>query len=300
MNYLITGSSGFVGSNLCIYLENEGHKVYQCSRDLKNKSKVYFDLEKEKHLEIAILKKIDVLVHCAYNFNFNSLEKNRKINVSGSEKIFIAANKFKIKIIYISSISAFRNSYSIYGKIKKEIEDIANKYNAIIIRPGLIYSKQSQGGMFGSIVNLVKKIPILPLIDKGEQKLSYQDEPDSVANEDEEIIKVNATGICGSDIHAYHGLDERRLPPLILGHEISGFNQKDNNPVVINPLVTCTTCNECVNGREHICPNRGLIGMKKPILRQGGFAEFVSVPNKNIVSVPQESNLNELALTENP
>ena len=77
----------------------------------------------------------------------------------------------KWKIIYISSVSAFNNSYSVYGKIKIEIENIAKKYNAIIIRPGLIYSKKQQGGMFGSIVNVVKRIPVLPLIDNGEQIL---------------------------------------------------------------------------------------------------------------------------------
>ena len=89
MNYLITGSSGFVGSNLRIYLENEGHKVYQCSRNLKENNKIYFDLEKKIHLKNDILNKIDVLIHCAYNFYSTSLEKNRKINVLGSEKIFI-------------------------------------------------------------------------------------------------------------------------------------------------------------------------------------------------------------------
>ena len=60
------------------------------------------------------------------------------------------------------------------------------------------------------------------------ETLNYRDEIDASAKEGEELIKVSATGICGSDMHAYHGLDERRIPPLILGHEISGINQSDN------------------------------------------------------------------------
>ena len=130
------------------------------------------------------------------------------------------------------------------------------------------------------------------------ETLTYRDEIDASAKEGEELIKVSATGICGSDMHAYHGLDERRIPPLILGHEISGINQTDNGPVVINPLITCGKCQECSNGCEHICSNRSLLGMTKPMARAGGFAEFVSAPSQNVFSVPLSANLQDLALTE--
>ena len=56
------------------------------------------------------------------------------------------------------------------------------------------------------------------------------------AKEDEELVKVNATGICGSDMHAYHGHDERRLPPLILGHEISGVIENSKKNVIFDPF----------------------------------------------------------------
>ncbi len=130
------------------------------------------------------------------------------------------------------------------------------------------------------------------------ETLTYRDEIDASAKKGEELIKVSASGICGSDMHAYHGLDERRIPPLILGHEISGINQTDNGPVVINPLITCGKCQECSNGCEHICSNRSLLGMTKPMARAGGFAEFVSAPSQNVFSVPLSANLQDLALTE--
>ena len=57
--------------------------------------------------------------------------------------------------------------------------------------------------------------------------LTFKEEKIAVANDDEELIKVDAAGICGSDMHAYHGLDERKIPPLILGHEISGIKLKN-------------------------------------------------------------------------
>ena len=130
------------------------------------------------------------------------------------------------------------------------------------------------------------------------ETLSYRDEPDAKAKDGETLVKVSAAGICGSDMHAYHGHDDRRLPPLILGHEISGTNQSDNTPVVINPLVTCKICRECNGGREHLCSNRGLLGMTKPVARAGGFAELVAAPSENVFTVPSDANLNDLSLTE--
>ena len=53
-------------------------------------------------------------------------------------------------------------------------------------------------------------------------ELEYRDEPDPLVEAGESLIKLEAVGICGSDMHAYHGHDPRRVPPLILGHEAVG------------------------------------------------------------------------------
>jgi threonine dehydrogenase-like Zn-dependent dehydrogenase len=50
----------------------------------------------------------------------------------------------------------------------------------------------------------------------------YRQEPDPVPGAGESLVKVEASGICGSDMHAYHGKDPRRVPPLIFGHEVAG------------------------------------------------------------------------------
>ena len=130
------------------------------------------------------------------------------------------------------------------------------------------------------------------------EELSYQNTSSPVVKDDEELIKVVASGICGSDMHAYHGYDDRRTPPLILGHEISGLIDGTNKAVVINPLVTCHQCEECQSNREHLCQNRGLIGMSKPKERNGGFAEYVSVPKNNLYLVKDQSKLNNFSITE--
>ena len=55
------------------------------------------------------------------------------------------------------------------------------------------------------------------LVYTGTNKIDFREEKDPIAKLGESLIKVKASGICGSDMHAYHGKDERRIPPLILG-----------------------------------------------------------------------------------
>ena len=139
------------------------------------------------------------------------------------------------------------------------------------------------------------------LVYTGTQELVYRDEVNPSEVSGESILKVHASGICGSDMHAYHGHDERRVPPLILGHEVSGevqngkFKGKD---VVLNPLITCGKCEYCTSGREHLCPHRIILGMNRPIERQGVFAEYVSTPDQNIYEIPNGLDKNEAPVAE--
>ena len=133
------------------------------------------------------------------------------------------------------------------------------------------------------------------------QTLVYREEKNPLEQPGESILKIQASGICGSDMHAYHGHDERRVPPLILGHEFSGTSldgKFKNKDVVINPLISCEKCDYCKNKREHLCPKRTMIGMSTPIQRHGGLAELVSVPEQNIFEVPNGLNMKEAALAE--
>ena len=139
------------------------------------------------------------------------------------------------------------------------------------------------------------------LVYTGTNKIDFREEKDPIAKPGESLVKVKASGICGSDMHAFHGNDERRLPPLILGHEVSGTSldgKFKNKEVVINPLISCDKCDYCHNKREHLCPKRTMIGMSTPVKREGGLAELVSVPEKNIFEVPKKLSIKEAALAE--
>ena len=86
------------------------------------------------------------------------------------------------------------------------------------------------------------------LVYTGTEKIVYREEKDPTKKPGEALVKVHASGICGSDMHAYHGKDERRIPPLILGHEFSGTSldgKFKNKEVVINPLISCENCDYC-------------------------------------------------------
>lgn len=128
--------------------------------------------------------------------------------------------------------------------------------------------------------------------------VEYRDEPAPSPLTDEVLLKVDAVGICGSDMHAFHGHDARRIAPLILGHEASGTvvgGSSDGRRVVVNPLVTCGTCRACLSGRSNLCAQREIISMAP---RQGAFAEFLRIPERNLVPVPDTMDMSKAALTE--
>lgn len=136
------------------------------------------------------------------------------------------------------------------------------------------------------------------LVYTGVQSLQMQDCPDPRPGPDESLIRVEAVGICGSDMHAYLGHDARRPAPLILGHEASGVivgGARDGDRVTINPLVTCGTCPACLSGRENLCPDRQIISMPP---REGAFAQLVTMPARNLVAVPDAVTLDVAALAE--
>jgi threonine dehydrogenase-like Zn-dependent dehydrogenase len=112
------------------------------------------------------------------------------------------------------------------------------------------------------------------------------------------LVKVEAVGICGSDMHAYHGHDSRRPPPLILGHEAAGRivgGKRAGERVTINPLVVDPTCPYAVEGRWHLSPTRQIISMPP---RPGAFAEYVRIPERNVVAIPDAMPVEHAALAE--
>ncbi len=136
------------------------------------------------------------------------------------------------------------------------------------------------------------------LVYTGPERLEFRNADCPIPGEGEVLIRVDSVGICGSDMHAYLGHDERRPEPLILGHEVAGTivgGDEDGQRVTVNPLVTCGNCLACTSGRDNLCPERQIISMPP---REGGFAQFVAISISNIVPVPDNFLLEKASLAE--
>jgi len=136
------------------------------------------------------------------------------------------------------------------------------------------------------------------LVYTGLNTLVYRDEPDPVPGAGEVLVRVEAVGICGSDMHAYHGHDSRRPAPLILGHEAAGrivSGARAGERVTINPLVVDPNCPYAIEGRWHLSPTRQILSTP---LRPGAFAELVLVPERNLVTIPDWLAIEHAALAE--
>lgn len=121
-------------------------------------------------------------------------------------------------------------------------------------------------------------------------EVRLQDYPDPLPAPDEVIITIKASGICGSDMHAYHGHDPRRKPGLVMGHEAAGEISHSESPlftpgqkVTVDPLITCGRCFFCRTGRDNLCENRGMVGMTRP----GAYAEYMSIPAASVIPLPE-------------
>lgn len=135
------------------------------------------------------------------------------------------------------------------------------------------------------------------LVYTGPGELDYREVEDPRPAPGDSLLKVEACCICGSDMHAFHGKDERRKPPLILGHEAVGSVVEGalaGRRVVVNPLVSCGSCSYCREGRGNLCPRRQMMSMNRP----GSFAELVTAPESNLLPVPDGLSSVHAALTE--
>jgi 2-desacetyl-2-hydroxyethyl bacteriochlorophyllide A dehydrogenase len=114
--------------------------------------------------------------------------------------------------------------------------------------------------------------------------LSMEERPRPYAGAGESEIAVTLAGICGSDISGFLGHSRRRVPPLVLGHELVG-RDSDQRRVVVNPLVSCGRCRACLSGAQNLCSSWRLLGLDQTA---GCYAEFVAVPDSQIYAIPDD------------
>ena len=135
------------------------------------------------------------------------------------------------------------------------------------------------------------------LVYTGALSIEMRDEPEPELRNGMSMVQIEAAGICGSDMHAYHGHDERRVPPLILGHELAGTvidGEMSGQRVAVNPMLTCNRCRECLEGNPNRCATRDLVGLG----RAGGFAEKMAIEPANLYPLPENLSATHASLME--
>jgi len=131
--------------------------------------------------------------------------------------------------------------------------------------------------------------------------VSLQDVEQPHSDTGDSIVRVTHSGICGTDLKIFTGGIPAKYP-LIMGHEMIGEvveaasseTPKAGSRVIVDPVTFCGNCFHCDIGQTQLCPNGGLIGRDQ----DGGFAEYVSVPPKNVFAMPDPISDREAPLIQ--
>ena len=126
---------------------------------------------------------------------------------------------------------------------------------------------------------------------RGPGRVGLAERPLPAPGPGEVRLRVTACGVCGTDLHLVHSPKPIVEPGSIMGHEMAGTVDDlgegvegfaAGEPVVVEPLASCGDCDPCREGRDSICRNLELYGLRRP----GGFADAVVVPAHRLYRVP--------------
>lgn len=121
--------------------------------------------------------------------------------------------------------------------------------------------------------------------------------------DDDVLIKIKMIGICGSDIHVYHGLHPFTKYPVTQGHEVSGEvvevgknvkSVKPGDKVTIEPQVRCGKCYPCRHGKYNLCESLKVMGFQTT----GAASEYFKAPEINVTKLPDDMDYKKGAMIE--
>lgn len=139
------------------------------------------------------------------------------------------------------------------------------------------------------------------MVRPGEIEFNKADVPE--LRDGEVLVKMMRIGVCGSDIHVYHGKHPYTSYPVVQGHEISGEIVKvaedvrglyAGDKVTIQPQVVCGSCYSCRHGNYHICDNLKVMGFQTT----GMASEYFAVSSEKVLKLPNSMSFDEGAIVE--
>lgn len=134
-------------------------------------------------------------------------------------------------------------------------------------------------------------------------EIIYRDVPIPEPGPDQVLVKIKRIGICGSDIHVYHGTHPYTSYPVVQGHEVSaqvvkcGEYAKKFKPgdrVVLEPQVVCGRCYPCLHGKYNLCENLKVFGFQTT----GTGSEYFAIDEHNVTPIPDELSYDDGAMIE--
>lgn len=140
------------------------------------------------------------------------------------------------------------------------------------------------------------------LVYTGPEKISFKKITKPKVGAHEVLIKIKNVGICGTDLHIYHGGMKTPLP-LVMGHEFSGTvaglgahvtGFKIGDKVTGEHVIPCKKCNYCLPGKPNLCQAARIIGLQRP----GALAEYLVLPAELTYRVPEKMTFEEAAMVE--
>jgi threonine dehydrogenase-like Zn-dependent dehydrogenase len=142
------------------------------------------------------------------------------------------------------------------------------------------------------------------LVYTGPGRVEIQDVAKPAVERGQALLRIQASGICGSDIHGFLGHSERRKPGLILGHEAVATIEevhgsvsawKPGQRVVVNPLIACGACAACLAGKQNLCASWRVLGLDRV---QGTYAEFIALPASCLYALADGVDEQQAVMTE--
>jgi L-iditol 2-dehydrogenase len=139
-------------------------------------------------------------------------------------------------------------------------------------------------------------------------EIRIEERPAPKAGPGEVLVRIRASGICGSDIHGFQGkIPDRRPPGIIMGHEAAGEVAevgaqagcfKAGDRVAINPLIPCGECYSCRRGWFHLCDASVTLGSAMRVYHDGTMCEYIIVPYRQLHFLPAGVSYPAGAITE--
>ncbi len=134
-------------------------------------------------------------------------------------------------------------------------------------------------------------------------KIEFREVDQPALNPDQIMLQTKRIGVCGSDIHVFHGLHPYTDYPIVQGHEVSGVvaavgadvaGFEVGDKITFAPQVVCGACFPCQNGMYHICESLKVMGFQT----NGAAQDFFPLPAENVFKLPADLSLDDAALIE--